>query len=215
MRNRRWLLATVALLTPLFATAQSLPWRAGVRIAEVNVNGDLGTVTGLDIALDGESGSGFEVAAAYRVAPTWDVELSLLQSSLTLRAESATMPSLEAGDADLTVIAATLQYRFLATSRWQPYLGVGVHSASLSGFSSFAALVAKGTESIEFDDSVSVTALIGARFALSDRLAVDLRGTYHDLGTDADLIQAGNGAWGTARVDVDPWAVAAGIDVRF
>ena len=215
MRTRCSLVATVALLVPFTGLAQNMPWRASLRLADVNLKSTLGTVPSSATSFCADSGFGIELGAAFKVAPTWEVEVSALRSSVTFRTESLLAAGYQVGTADLMVVTAALQHRIFTTGRCQPYVGVGAHIASFSGFAATRELVSSGIASIDFASSVSVTAQIGASFKLSERLAVDLRATYHDYATDADVLLPDGGLWNTLRLDVDPWTIAAGVDFRF
>lgn len=215
MRTRCSLAAIAALLVPFTGLAQNLPWRVSLRLADVNLNSPLGTIPDSGTSLSADADLGIELGAAFKLAPTWEIEVSALRSSMTLRAEPQDAASFKAGKADLMVIAAALQYRVFTTGRFQPYVGIGAHVASLSSFAASSDLVSSGVTSIEFSDSVSITAQIGTCFRFSERLAADLRATFHDFGTDADLMLPDGGLWRTLRLDVDPWTIAAGVDFRF
>jgi outer membrane protein W len=215
MRTRCSLVATVAFLVPFTGLAQNLPWRASLRLANVNVKSSLGTFADSGTTLSADADLGIELAVAYKLAPTWEIEISALRSGIDFRAEMPETDSLPVGDADLMVTTAALQYRFFTTRLCHPYVGIGVHVASVSGFAATDDLLASGVTSIEFADSVSITAQIGTGFRLSERIAVDLRATFHDVGTDADLLLDGGTYWRTLRLDIDPWTIAAGIDFRF
>ena len=215
MRTRCSLVATVAILVPFTGLAQDLPWRATLRLADVNIKSSLGALSTSGTALRADPALGIEIGAAYELAPTWEIEVSALRSSMTFQAAPQDAVGTRAGKADLTVVAAALQYRIFTTGRCRPYVGIGAHLASLSSFAPTNELVGSGIASIEFDNSVSITAQLGACFSLSERLAVDLRATYHDYATDADLLLVWGGLWNTLRLDVDPWTIAAGLDFRF
>lgn len=215
MRTRCPFVATVALLVPFTGLAQDLPWRASLWLADVNLKSSLGTLPGSDTSLCADPGLGVELGAAFKITPTWEVEVSALRSSVTFRTELPDAAGFDAGEADLRVITAALQYRVFTTGRCRPYVGIGAHVASLSSFDATSELVSSGVTSIDFADSVSITVQIGAAFALSERLAVDLRATFHDFATDADLLLPGGELWNTLRLDVDPWTIGAGVDFRF
>jgi len=215
MRTRCSLVATVAFLVPFTGLAQSLPWRASLHLAAVNLTSPLGTIPDSGTSFSADADLGIELGAAFKLAPTWEVEVSALRSSIDLRAEPQEAASFPIGNADLMVITAALQYRFFTTRLCHPYVGIGVHVASVSGFSATDELVNSGVATIDFADSVSITAQIGTGFKLSEQIAVDLRATYHDLGTDADLLLPGGTPWRKLRLDIDPWTIAAGVDFRF
>jgi len=215
MRARTPLVATLVLLAPLAAAGQRLPLRASLHAGNVSCRDASGTFTGTPYALGVDPGSGLELAIAYRLTPVWEVELAAFQAGLDISASSPTWPTFVAGGVDVQVTTLALQYRFFTTGRVTPYVGLGGHLASFSGFDPTADLQAAGIATISFSDTASVTAHAGAAFHLTERFSLDLRATYHDVATDAAIRLPGSSERRTLRLDVDPWTVAAGVDFRF
>jgi outer membrane protein len=181
----------------------------------VNFRGSAAALPGADASLDLDSGLGLGLAAAYRLAPTWEVELSAVRSGTDVVASSEAMGTFDAGSAKLAVLALTLQHRFFTTGRLRPYLGLGLHHAELSSFDASGTLASSGIASISFDGYTSVAAQLGLGFTLGERFVLDLRVTYADYSTEADLELPDGSTWETLRLDVDPWTIGVGVDFRF
>ena len=215
MRFRRWLVVTTILLAPAGASAQSQPWRASAHLASVGVRGSSVTLPGSDWSLNLDTGGGFGLAAARRLSPTWELELSMLRAGVDVSGDSQTFGTLDAGSVELTTVALVLQHRFFTTGRVQPYFGLGVHHGTLSGFDPTSALAASGVASLSFSSYTSVAAQLGAGIALGERTSLDFRATFFDMATEVTLmLPDGENLAGTSFA-VDPWAIAAGIDFRF
>ena len=215
MRLRTTLVAAVVLLTSLEAVGQGFPWRASLHIGDVGSRDASSTLAGTTYSLAVDPGTGIELAAAYRLTPFWEVELSALKADIDLLATSPAWAAFAAGSTELTVVTLALQYRFFTTGRIRPYVGFGAHLASLSGLEPTAQLINGGISSVTFSDAVSVTAQAGVAFQLNERWAVDLRGVFHDFATDAEVLLSASQQHQTMRLDVDPWLIAAGIEFRF
>lgn len=215
MRSRFPLVLALILLVPALAGAQSLPWRISGHLANVDFRGSTASTPGTGPSLGLDSGLGIGIAAAYRLAPTWEIELSALRSDTDVVASSQAMDEFAAGSADLSVLALTLQHRFFTTGRLRPYVGLGLHHAELGSFDASGALESSGVASISFDGYTSVAAQLGLGYALGERFTLDLRVTYADYSTEADLELPDGSTWETLRLDVDPWTIGVGVDFRF
>jgi outer membrane protein W len=215
MRVRPCLALAASLLAASLASAQRLPWRVSAHLAAVEARSNSAAVPGIDWKLEVDTGTGFALAAARRLSPGWEIELSALRTGADVCGVSQSAGKLEAGAADLTVYALVLERRLFTTGKVQPYLGVGVHHSTFSAFDPTAALAASGVATIAFTDATSVAAQLGAGYALGERFAIDVRASYFDLATDATLRLPDGADWKEVRMDIDPWTIAVGVDFRF
>jgi outer membrane protein W len=211
----RWFVLAASLLATPLVSAQSLPWRVSAHLAAVEPRSSSATVTGVDWKLELDTGTGFALAAARRLSPTWELELSALRTGADACGASEVGGRLEAGSVDLTVYALVLQHRFFTAGRIQPYVGLGVHHSTFASFDPTAALVASGIATISFTDATSVAAQLGAGYSLGERFTIDVRASYFDLATDATLRLPNGTDWNEVRMDLDPFAIAVGVDFSF
>ncbi len=214
MRVRPTLIAAAWLLASLPAAAQSQHWLARLRLGDVRTHDRSSSLSSTSAALDLRSGSGVELAISYAFRPEWAVELAVQRSRLTV--DAAAQPArFRAGDTTLGITALTLQYRFFAVGRVNPYLGVGAHLASISDLKGSQELLANGVAGIAFNRSCSVTAQAGLDYDVTDRISINGDVKFHDVGADAKLVLPNGELWQRLRVDVDPWVLALGVGYRF
>jgi outer membrane protein len=215
MKIRPPLIAATMLLAPLSVLAQSHPWQANLRLAEVRTHDGSSTLPTTSYGLDLQPGGAAELALNYTFLPEWALELSLTHSRLDIDAVTEGVPAFNAGSARLGIAALVLQYRVFVVGRLRPYLGVGVNFASLSGFSADEALTSSGLDTISFSRSVSISAQVGADYAIDERFSINADIAFHDVGTTAAVMLPSGERFGTLQVDVDPWVLALGVGYRF
>jgi len=215
MTIRPPLIAVALLLAPLPVLAQSYPWQANLRLVDVRPNDSSSSLAQSPATLEFSSGGALELGISYAFLPEWTAELSWQRAGLDVDVTSPEASPFRAGSADLSVTSLTLQYRFFVVGRIRPYVGLGAHLASISGFKPSEMLVAGNVDAISFDRSASVTVQAGVDYDVTDRISVTADVKYHDVGTDATLTLPSGDPWQTARVDIDPWALAIGAGFRF
>jgi outer membrane protein W len=214
MRVRPALIAAAFLLAPLPIAAQGYSWQAVVRIGDVRTHDRSSVLPSTAAALDIQSGGGIELAIGYTFRPEWALELSFERAGLDVDA-TAQASNFKAGDATLGVTALTLQHRFFVVGRIRPYIGVGAHLASISGFKASQQLVANSVSGIGFSRSASLTAQAGLDYDVTERISINGDVKFHDVGVDATLMLPTGEPWQRLRVDVDPWVLALGVGFRF
>ncbi len=109
----------------------------------------------------------------------------------------------------------SLQYFFMdATSRWQPYAGIGVNywmvlDEDLSG----AAESALAATNLDVDDSVGLALQVGMDFMIDDHWLVNAAVWQIDIDTDASFDSAAGKV--SADIDIDPWVYMLSVGYRF
>lgn len=108
----------------------------------------------------------------------------------------------------------TLQYHFIPSGKFRPYVGFGVNwTVFYSEDASSALTTAIGPTSVSLDDSFGWAAQAGADIDLSKRFFLNIDVKYIDIDTTATLR---TGALvNTVDVDIDPLVVGVGIGFRF
>jgi outer membrane protein len=215
MSARPPLVIAAMVLVPLSAVAQSHPWQARLDLTSVRPHDTSSTLSGTSSSMDVGSGSGLELAINYTFLPEWAVELEFDRARLDLDVASPGTAPMKAGEATLGVATLAFQYRIFTVGRFHPYLGVGAHLATLSGFSASQELVASNVAGLSFSRSVSLTALAGVDYEVSESFSVNADVRFHNVATDVTPTLLGGGSWESLRVDVDPWVLAIGVAYRF
>lgn len=108
----------------------------------------------------------------------------------------------------------TLQYHFIPSGKFRPYVGFGVNwTVFYSEDASSALTTAIGPTRVSLDDSFGWAAQAGADIDLSKRFFLNIDVKYIDIDTTATLR---TGALvNTVDVDIDPLVVGVGIGFRF
>lgn len=101
----------------------------------------------------------------------------------------------------------TLQYHFMPTARFRPYVGAGLNYTIFFDEETTGALAGS---KLSLDDSFGLAAEIGADFALNDDWSVNVNLRWFDIDTDAKL----NGS-DIGTVEIDPYAVGLMVTRKF
>lgn len=103
----------------------------------------------------------------------------------------------------------SLQYHFLADSKFQPYLGAGVNYTNFFSEKLYGPL--EGA-SLKLDDSWGLAGEIGADLMLSDRWFLNVSARYINIETDATVNGDPNRV---GKVEINPWVYGAHLGFRF
>ncbi len=209
------LVLAALVLSPLPVLAQSHAWEARLRLADVRTHDSSASLSNSIATLDFQAGKTVELAVSYTFQPEWAVELSFQRPNLDIDVAGGGGSTFHAGSARIGLTALTLQYHIFVVGRARPYLGIGAHLASISGFKPSQELVAGNVATISFDSSASLTAQVGLDYDVTDRISINADVKYHDVGADAKLMLPSGDPWQSLRVDLDPWVLALGVGFRF
>lgn len=197
--------------------AGDLILRAGVASVQPNEHSD-------PLALNGTKLSGTEagidnneqlgLTLTYMFTPQWGVGvLAATPFEHDIKAKGV---GVDAGSVKQLPPTVTLQYFPLgATSRWQPYVGLGVNytlffDEKVDGQLEGAGL---GPGKLHVDNSWGWAGQAGLDYQIDDHWQLNAAVWYLDIDTDATFKFAANRI--TTGVNVDPWVYMLGVGYRF
>jgi len=206
-----FLLGMVALVflltTVVFTPAQAAnkgDWMLRFGAAQVSPNDSSGTLTGastVGVAVDSDTQAFLNIGYMY----TDNIAIELLAATPFEHTISAT-GGLSGNIATVKQLPPTLsvQYYFKPTSKFSPYVGVGLNYTTFFDEQATAVI-----NSISLDDSWGYALQIGADIEMTKKwfAHVDLR--YIDIETTATT------NLGTVDVTIDPWVFSAGVGFTF
>lgn len=122
--------------------------------------------------------------------------------------------------ADIKQLPPTLSLQYYpmeASSRFQPYAGIGINYTLFFDEDLSSARKDQGFSNIKLQDSVGLAGQLGMDYMLTDNLLVNAAVWYVDINTKATI--DGPTALGVGKtkvdVEVDPWVYMVGIGYKF
>ena len=122
--------------------------------------------------------------------------------------------------ADIKQLPPTLSLQYYpmdASSRFQPYAGVGINYTLFFDEDLTSARKQQGFSNLKLQDSVGIAGQLGMDYMLTDNLLFNAAVWYVDIDTKATI--DGPTALGVGKtkvdVDVDPWVYMVGIGYKF
>ncbi len=196
--------------------AGDLILRAGIASVQPNEDSDALSLDGTQLPGTGaglNSSEQLGLTLTYMFTPQWGVGvLAATPFEHDIKAKGV---GVDAGSIKHLPPTVTLQYFPLAaTSRWQPYVGLGINytwffdedvDSQLEGVF--------GPGKLEVDNSWGWAGQAGLDYQIDDHWQVNAAVWYLDIDTDATFKFAANRI--TANVDVDPWVYMLGVGYRF
>ena len=129
-------------------------------------------------------------------------------------------PALDGKLADVKQLPPTLSLQYYpldASSRFQPYAGVGINYTLFFDEDLTSQRKSEGFSNLELKDSVGISGQLGFDYMITDRMLLNASVWYVDIDTQATV--DGPTALGVGRtkvdVDVDPWVYMVGIGYKF
>ncbi len=179
----------------------------------ISVNG--GKLAGSAATLDNNSQLG--LTAVYMVTHNIGVELlaaTPFQHTVSLKGMPA---GLDGEFADVKHLPPTLSLQYFpldASSKFQPYVGVGLNYTTFFQEELTADRKAQGFSSLSLDDSFGLALQVGADYMLTDNIVLNAAVWKIDIDTTAT---AQHSALGKIEVDVevDPFAYMVGVGYKF
>ena len=201
--------------TPAPASAEEVafkPKAAGdinVRLRGIGVipteHGDIKTAGGTDTTLDTRIGNAYvpEVDVSYFLTPNIALELIAATTKHDVDASNGA----DLGSVWLLPPTLTLQYHFLPTARFSPYVGAGLN------YTFFYNEKKGALRSISYDDNIGYALQAGIDYAISGpwSLNVDVKKLWLNTDVKANL----GGTALKADVDINPWIFGVGLGYRF
>lgn len=129
-------------------------------------------------------------------------------------------PGLDGKLANVKQLPPTLSLQYYpmdATSKFQPYAGLGVNYTWFYDEDLSSARKSQGMSNLQIKNSWGWAGQIGADYMLTDKIMLNAAVWYVDIDTQATL--DGPSALGVGRtkvnVDVDPWVYMVGVGYKF
>lgn len=122
--------------------------------------------------------------------------------------------------ADIKQLPPTLSLQYYpldASSRFQPYAGIGINYTMFFDEDLSGTRKAQGFRNLKMQDSVGLAGQLGMDYMLTDHLLVNAAVWYVDINTKASI--DGPSALGVGKtkvnVEVDPWVYMVGVGYKF
>lgn len=129
-------------------------------------------------------------------------------------------PALDGKLADVKQLPPTLSLQYYpldASSRFQPYAGIGINYTLFFDEDLTSQRKSEGFSNLKLKDSVGIAGQLGFDYMITDRMLLNASVWYVDIDTQATV--DGPTALGVGRtkvdVDVDPWVYMVGIGYKF
>ena len=170
-------------------------------------SGDAGAIANGDASFDfGWMAGG---AVGYRFANDWSVDLEMTYRTNDVDRITAPGVSIDQGDFSSLGVLANVRYYLPTDMPLRPYVGVGVGWIEEIDID----LGASDAENSFSTSGVGAQALIGAEYALTDRLSLDVEGRY--FRSFADDFDSENAAGIRYDADYDRFEALFGLTWRF
>jgi outer membrane protein len=219
-------LFALALSAPLVAHAHEagdIIVRAGA--ARVSPNEDSGNlkldgtkVSGTKATLDGDTQLGLTLA--YMLTDHIGLELLAATPFHHEVGAKGLGPGLDGKLGDIKQLPPTLSLQYYpldASSKFQPYAGVGVNYTAFFGGSLTGERKDEGFSNLRVKDSVGLAGQLGADYMLTDRVMLNASVWYIDMSSTGTI--DGPTALGVGQtkvnIDIDPWVYMVGVGYKF
>ncbi len=196
--------------------AGDLILRAGIASVQPNEDSDALSLDGTQLPGTGaglNSSEQLGLTLTYMFTPQWGVGvLAATPFEHDIKAKGV---GVDAGSAKHLPPTVTLQYFLLgATSRWQPYVGLGVNYTLFFDEQVDGQLEEMfGPGDLDLDNSWGWAGQVGLDYQIDDHWLVNAAVWYLDIDTDATFKFAANRI--TADVNIDPRVYMLGVGYRF
>jgi outer membrane protein len=167
--------------------------------------GDIKTAGGTDTTLNVRLGNAYvpEIDGSYFLTPNLALELIAATTKHDVDASNG----LDMGSVWLLPPTLTLQYHFLPTARFSPYIGAGLN------YTIFYNEKKGALRSISYEDGVGYALQAGFDYAITGPWSfnVDVKKLWLNTDVKANL----GGTALKADVDINPWIFGVGLGYRF
>lgn len=219
-------LFALALSAPLVAHAHEagdIIVRAGA--AMVSPNEDSGNLkfdgvkaSGTKATLDSDTQLG--LALAYMLTNHFGIELLAATPFKHTVGVQGLGPALDGKLGDIKQLPPTLSLQYYpmdASSKFQPYAGIGLNYTMFFGGDLTSTRKDEGFSNLKVKDSVGLAGQLGMDYMLTDRVMLNASVWYVDMSTTATV--DGPTALGVGQtkvnVNVDPWVYMVGLGYKF
>jgi outer membrane protein len=167
--------------------------------------GDIKTAGGTDTTLNVRLGNAYvpEIDGSYFLTPNLALELIAATTKHDVDASNG----LDMGSVWLLPPTLTLQYHFLPTARFSPYIGAGLN------YTIFYNEKKGALRSISYEDGIGYALQAGFDYAITGPWSfnVDVKKLWLNTDVKANL----GGTALKADVDINPWIFGVGLGYRF
>jgi outer membrane protein len=181
--------AILATATPAMAQSKGT-WTAGLGVGVVNPKTDNGDVAGAETDIDTDVQP--TVTFEYFFADNWGIEVL---AALPFEHDISLKGLGKVAEAKQLPPVISLQYHFVNSSKFTPFLGVGLNYTTFYSVDTQGAIAG---QDLDLDDSFGVAVHGGVDIAISDAAALRFDVRWADIDTDVELDGADIG---TAEVD--------------
>jgi len=183
-----------------------------------NLKLDGAKVSGTKATLDSDTQLG--LAVAYMITNHIGIELLAATPFNHTVAVKGLGPALDGKLGDIKQLPPTLSLQYYpmeATSKFQPYAGIGLNYTMFFNEDLDSTRKSEGFSNLKLKDSFGLAGQVGMDYMLTDRMMLNASVWYIDIDTKATM--DGPSALGVGRtkvnVDVDPWVYMVGVGYKF
>ena len=194
-------LLTAALATIVAAPALAFEagdWLLRAGITNVDPKSDNHPV------VEADAGAALNLNATYMMTDNWAVDIL---AAIPFNHEINLVGGPKVGETDQLPPTVSLQYHFMPTERFQPYLGVGVNYTTF--FSEETTGPLAGSD-LKLEDSWGLAAQIGFDYMIDDHWFANLDARWMDIDTEVKLDGESLG-----DVEIDPFVYGLSFGYRF
>jgi outer membrane protein len=176
----------------------------------------VGSDLGVNVAVDNNTQLGLNVA--YFLTDNINVEV-LAATPFTHDVNFGVSDPLGTGDqlGEVTHLPPTVTVNYYfndASSKFQPYVGVGLNYTIFFDEEFTSANATAGLDDLSLDNSFGLAAQVGADYMLNDKWFVNGSVRWIDIDTEASFNL--NGAEGSVdSIEIDPWVYSVTLGYRF
>ena len=194
--------------------------RIGPALIEPNddTNDEVEGIPDSDVRVDNDVTFGFTIG--YMLTDNFSVELlGVTPADHDLNAAGSIGALGNIGSTDVFPPTLSLQYHFQNSSRFKPYVGIGVNYTHFLNENTSDSLETAlgGPTDLDIDDSIGLAGHVGVDFAINDSWFANATVWYIDIEAEAEL--STQTVLGTVErdvdIDIDPWVVFIGIGRTF
>lgn len=192
-------------------------WFARIGPALIEPNDSSSDVEGIPnsgVRVDNDVTFGFTIG--YMLTSKFAIELlGVTPANHDLRGEGSISSLGKIGDVDVFPPTLSLQYHFLESDSFHPYVGAGINYTHFpdENISDSTEQALGGKTSLDIDDSWGLAAQAGLDYSVGDSWLLNAAVWYIDIDADATLTT--NNVDRDIDIDIDPWVFFIGVGKKF
>ena len=180
-----------------------------------NTNDEVDGIPDSDVRVDNDFTLGFTIG--YMLTDNFAIELlGVTPGQHDLQGAGSIGGLGEIGSVDVFPPTLSLQYHLNTSSRFKPFVGIGLNYTHFRNERASSSLEAAlgGETDIDIDDSFGIAGHVGVDYAIDDSWLVNATVWYIDIEAEAELSTAGAGDR-DVDIDIDPWVFLLSIGKTF